>query len=112
MATEKLILFQKSYDFLLWLFNLINCVPKSHKIILGQKIENIGLQILTNIISANKAKDAERLNLQEEISTNLDTLRILIRLCKDLHFISVKQYTYAAKNINEIAKIHNSWMKV
>ncbi len=110
MGTEKLILFQKFYDFNLWLYHLINYIPKSHKIILGQKIEDVAVQTLVQIVYANKARNTERLNLQEKISTNLDTLRILIRLSKDLHFISIKQYTYAAKNINEIAKIHRAWM--
>ena len=112
MPVEKLILFQKSYDFILWLYPLINRLPKHHRTVLGRQIEELGLSILLHVLSANIARGNERKALQLLISEELDKLRILIRLTKDLRFISIKQYTYAAEKVNEIGKILFGWMQV
>ena len=109
MNTEKLIVFQKIYDFLLWLYPLINRLPKSHRLVLGKHLEELGLKILLSSIQANKIRDNSRKIIQLQISDNLDELRILIRLTKDLRFMSVTQYKHVAEKINEIGKILYGW---
>jgi len=111
MSIEKLIIFQKIYDFLLWLYPLINRIPKSHRLILGRSMEEEGIKILLLSIEANKLKDNSRKIIQQQMSDELDKLRILIRLTKDLHFMSITQYQHAAEKINEIGKILYGWMK-
>ena len=112
MSVEKLVLFQKSYDFLLWLYQLVSRLPKHHRAVLGRQIEELGLSILLHVLSANLARGTKRKELQLLISEELDKLRILLRLTKDLRFISIKQYTYAAEKVNEIGKILSGWMRV
>lgn len=109
---QNLVLFQKTYDFILWMYPCINRIPKSHRHVLGRYLENTCLQILIHIIEANNLRGDCRVKLQKEISSNLDKIRILIRLCKDLRFISTKQYAFAAEKLNEIARIHKAWVKV
>jgi len=109
MCTEKLIIFQKIYDFLLWLYPLINRIPKSHRLVLGKHLEELGLDILLSSIRANKIRDGSRKTIQLQMSDELDELRILIRLTKDLRFMSVVQYQHAAEKMNEIGKILYGW---
>ena len=109
METEKLIIFQKIYDFLLWLYPLINRIPKSHRLVLGKHLEELGLSILLLIIEANKIRDNPRKTIQVKISDKLDELRILIRLTKDLRYMSIDQYSHAAEKINEIGKLLYGW---
>lgn len=111
MGIEKLVIFQKIYDFLLWLYPLINRIPKSHRLILGRSIEEEGIKILLLSIEANKLRDHSRMIVQQKMSDELDKLRILVRLTKDLHFMSISQYQHAAEKINEIGKILYGWMK-
>lgn len=110
MNIDKLIIFQKIYDFLLWLYPLINRIPQSHRMVLGRRVEEIGIDLLLLSIQANKIKDGERKVVQLKMSDELDKLRILIRLNKDLRFISVNQYQHAAEKVNEIGKILHGWM--
>lgn len=110
MGAEKLIIFQKIYDFILWLYPLINRIPKSHRLVLGKHLEELGLSILLSAIKANKIKDGTRRTIQLQMSDELDELRILVRLAKDLHFISVFQYQHAAEKLNEIGKILYGWI--
>jgi hypothetical protein len=102
---DKLILFQKIYDLILWLFPLINRIPKYHKTVLGRQIEELGLSMLLLTLSANRARGTKRKKLQLALSDELDKLRILLRLTKDLRFMSIKQYSYSARLTNEIGKI-------
>lgn len=110
MGIEKLVIFQKIYDFLLWLYPLINKIPKSHRMVLGRRLEEIGINLLLLSIEANKIRDNSRKVVQKQISDELDKLRILIRLTKDLRFMSITQYQHASEKINEIGKILYGWM--
>ncbi len=109
--SQKLLVYQKVYDLLLLVYPLINKIPKFHKQVLGKYILEIGIYLLILIVKANKERSLARRDLQQEISDNLDYLRILIRLAKDLRFISVKNYLTVAEKINEIGRMLSSWMK-
>jgi four helix bundle protein len=100
---DDLIIFQKIYDFLLWLYPIVNKFPKSQRFVLGQQIENSVLEMIKVIIRANQVIDKK--NYLEEASIKLDVSRILMRLAKDLRFISIKQYETAAEKINEIGRL-------
>lgn len=108
---DKLILFQKIYDLTLWLFPLVNRIPKFHKVVLGRQLEELALSLLLRVLSANRARGAKRKRLQLTLSDELDKLRILLRLTKDLRFMSIKQYSYSARMMNEIGKILYGWTR-
>jgi len=76
---------------------------------LGQQIENTILQILKGIIQVNV--EINKKPYLKQISVELDKLRILIRLSKDLKFISIRQYQFIAEKINEIGKMLGGWLK-
>jgi four helix bundle protein len=106
---DDLIIFQKTYDLILWIFPMINRFPKKQRFVLGQQIENELLEIIKDIILANNERN--KTEILKRISVRLDTLRILIRLAKDLKFLSIKQYGNAAVKMNEIGKLLSGWMK-
>ncbi len=106
---DDLIIYQKTYDFLLWLHPVVNKFPKSQRFVLGQRIENKALNVLQSIIRANLERD--KTPTLKEMSAELDELRILIRLSKDLRFVSIKQYETAAERLNEIGRLLTGWAK-
>ena len=106
---KNLSIFEKTYELILWLYPTVNKFPKSQRFVLGQQIENAVLEILKGIIQANHERN--KLVFLQQISVNLDKLRILIRLSKDLKFINIKQYQFAADKINEIGKMLGGWIK-
>jgi len=107
--TEQLLIYQKFYDFVLAFYPIINHIPKGHRLVMGRHLEELCLALLMLIIKANKERGNNRENLQCEISTDLDTLRILVRLSKDLRFMSIKQYTFFADKLNEVGKMVYCW---
>ena len=107
---EKFVLHQKTYDFVLWVYPIINRLPKNHRLILGGKLEQESLTLLTALIKANNARGSTRKIFQKEGSDKLDLLRILMRLTKDTHMMSVKQYIEGTQKLNEIGRMLNFWM--
>ena len=106
---KNLTIFEKIYELILWLYPTVNKFPKSQRFVLGQRIENIILKLLEGIIEANQ--ETAKLPYLKKISVELDKLRILIRLSKDLKFISIRQYVFASEKVNEIGKMLGGWMK-
>jgi len=104
-----LAILEKMYELILWLYPAVNKFPKSQRFVLGQRIENAALEFLEKIIMANQSR-AKTVYLKKA-SVQLDVLRILIRLSKDMHFISIRQYEFAAQKINEIGKLLGGWIK-
>lgn len=113
IMSEKLLIFQKSYDFTLWLLPHIAKMPKNYQINMGRKLQDTCLEILLAEQQANKERSKEKRHvIQQTISVKLDELRIQIRLLTDLKVFSIKQYTYASDKMNEIARMLQSWMNI
>ena len=106
---QNLSIFEKTYELILWLYPTVNKFPKSQRFVLGQQIENTILEILKGIIQANSERN--KLPYLNQISVELDKLRILIRLSKDLKLINIKKYQFVAEKINEIGKMLGGWIK-
>lgn len=106
---SELTILEKVYELILWLYPTVNKFPKSQRFVLGQRIETVSLGILEKIIAANQSR--AKIAYLKKTSIELDTLRYLVRLSKDLHFISLRQYEFAAQKINEIGKMLGGWIK-
>ena len=104
---DDLIIYQKTYDFMLWLHPVVNKFPKGQRFVLGQRIELKTLDIIHSMIVANDMRD--KFLILQQASIELDELRLLIRLSKDLHFVNVKQYGIAAEKMNEIGRLLSGW---
>ena len=66
---QDLVIFQKVYDLILWLYPAVNKFPKSQRFVLGQQIENTVLEILKGIIQANQERN--KLPYLKQISVDL-----------------------------------------
>ncbi len=106
---KDLKIFQKLYDVILWIYPMVNKFPKSQRFVLGQRIENSVLELLRLVIKANAAR--EKKPILKEFSVELDQFRILMRLSKDLKFMSIGQYEYVSKLINETGRMLGGWIK-
>ncbi|HRU02030.1 MAG TPA: diversity-generating retroelement protein Avd [Victivallales bacterium] len=106
---DKLILYQKVYDLTLYSFPIINRFPKNQRFVLGQQIQNCMIDISKLIVHANKLRNKkEKLY---EVDIELEKLRFLIRLSKDLRIMPVKKYGNCIVKIEEIGKILGGILK-
>lgn len=106
---KDLVIFEKAYTFALWITAASLKFPKNQRFTLGQQLCNGAHTVLRGIIRANAAR--EKAALLYELSVELDTLRIFVRLAHDLRLLSNKQYLHAAESINELGRLLGGWMK-
>ncbi len=103
-------LFQKVYDFLLWIKPTVQRFAKVHKYSLGIQLENEVIELLKAITRANFKKGNKR-SFIEECVVHFEIIKILIRMAKDFKLLSIKQYEFAAKKLEEIGKLLGGWYK-
>jgi len=106
---SNLVIYQKHYDLMLYAFPIIGRFPKNQRYVLGQQIETAMLDIGKMIIHANKLKQ-KKAKLYE-IDLELEKLRYLIRLAKDLNMMTIKKYGIHAEKIDEIGRLLGGWIK-
>lgn len=113
MKTEniqpELPIIQRTYDLIKWYIPLLNKLPRAHKFMLGDRIQNILYSLLEGLIKARYKK--EKLELLESLNAKLDILRYQTRLCKDFRLFDERRYVYAVKLINEVGENLGGWIR-
>lgn len=107
---EELQLFIKWSDFVKWLLNTTGNFPKKVRFTFTTRIDNCALDILEDIIEFRYDKKARQAGFKM-INIKFEKLRILLRFCYELHYLSIKQYEFAMKQVNEVGKMTGTWLK-
>ena len=97
------------YQFLLWLGPLLEKFPKDKKFTIGDRIQNIALDILEELIEATYTRD--RLQHLRRANLGIEKLRFLMRLAADLKVIDGRRYEFAARTLDEIGRSVGAWAK-
>jgi hypothetical protein len=66
------------YQFLLWLIPTIERFPKSHKFVFGDRILNVGLDVLELLVAATFTRD--RKSHLGQANLGIDKLRFFLRM--------------------------------
>lgn len=106
---DNLVIYQKVYDFILYIFPIIDRFPKFEKFVLCTQIKTCAIEIARGIIKANKTKNKRP--FLYEIDIKLDELRMLLRLAHDRKYLSHKSYEHSSKLLSEIGKMLGGWIK-
>jgi hypothetical protein len=105
----QLIIYQKHYDLMLYSLPIIGRFPKDQRFILGQQIENQMLEIGKMIVHANKLR--QKKGKLHEIDIELEKLRLLIRIAKDMKLMTISKYGHHCERLDEIGKLLGGWLK-
>lgn len=97
------------YDFLLYLIQQISKFPKNQRYNLGERIENIALDVFESIVEALYSKD--KILVLRRANLALEKIRILIRLAKDLQLINLHRYEVMTKMLHELGADLGGWIK-
>lgn len=98
------------YRFVLWLVPAVERFPRSHKFLLGDRIQSAALDVLERLIEATyPGRRSTHLALA---NLGLEKLRFLFRLARDLRILDDRRYEHAARNINETGRKVGAWTKV
>ena len=99
----------RHYDFLLWLMPLVAKFPRSHRFVLGDRIQNQALDVLENLIEAAYSRDKR--NALKQAGVGVETLRYLIRCAHDLQLLEPRRYHHASRQLDEIGRMIGGWWR-
>ena len=74
-------------------------------------MENICLDLMSLIIAASLEFRINKLPILNSARIKIETLKRLIRICKELNIIDDKNYIDIEFNLCEISKMTNGWIK-
>ena len=91
---------------------VLNKFPKTQRHVLGTKCAEYLLQILELTLSAAQASEGKDKAVSlRQASVKLDTLKLLIRLCKNCKCISNSSYLQMESQLQEIGRMLGGWSK-
>lgn len=102
-------IFTKLYDFYKDLTGIITIFPKTKRYTLGQKLDNITLEIFELLFSIPRAEN--KITTLQQISTKLDLLKVLLRLSKDSQAVTNKGYLELQTILQEIGRMLGGWIR-
>ncbi|MEM9887846.1 MAG: diversity-generating retroelement protein Avd [Bacteroidota bacterium] len=108
---EKDNVVSKTYDLLLYLVPQLAKYPRAQKFLLADRIQTKMMDILEQLIGAYYSRGAKKKGLLYEVNIQLEQMRYLIRLSKDLRCIDLRRYEFIQSKINEIGQQIGAWIK-
>jgi hypothetical protein len=106
---ERLKIWQKSYDLARDLMAITERFPRPQQINgLGSEIRQAALNLIQTVMIANSGPGTAA---NHDLDLGIDYLQVLVRLARDLRYISIGQYEVLAGKIIEIGRMNNGWMK-
>ena len=106
---NELVVITKTYDLILWSCHHTSRFPRSHRFVLGERIERGLYDLLEALIRARYTR--ERAKLLDEANLCLEVLRFQMRLAKDLQCLKTPSYGHACKSIDEIGRLVGGWAR-
>ena len=105
----ELPVYKASYDLLLEIFQFTKDFSKDFKYTVGESLKNETIKLLTLIFRANSRTDKQM--VLQEAREQIEVIRLLIRLMKDMHQISVKKFVQVNQKVEEVSKQLTGWQK-
>ncbi len=85
--------------------------PKKDKHALGTKIEILIINVIELLLEAGSAQKNEKLTVIRRASVKFDTLKVFIRVAKDLKLLDNKQYVTLQTFLQGIGQQMGGWQK-
>jgi hypothetical protein len=100
-------IFQAGYKLNLDIYRATEQFSRECKYTLGQKMKELVLEFLIDIVAANQKKDKRKALADAKII--LEQIRICVRLAFDLKILGLRRYEYLSRAIEEVSKQLAGW---
>lgn len=102
-------IFVKSYDLMAWLVPRTLAFPKSQRGVLARQVQAQLFAFYEALVDAGMSEVPQ--SHLRHADASLTKLRTYLRLCRDLHLLSVRQYGYVSQQIAEVGRLLGGWLK-
>jgi|TARA_B110000459_G_C16591143_1_gene486309 hypothetical protein len=108
---SELPVYKLGYDLLIQTYQRTAVFSREYKYTLGERLKKETADMLINIYKANKSKKETRQQNIDQARENVEVVRLLLRLCKDLKIIGIKGFVALNIQVEELSKQLASWQK-
>ena len=109
MAPDVPVVFAHWERFVGWVFQHTAGFPKRLRFTLTQRIEDRALSVFDALVEARYGQ--ERVMALERANLDLEKLRLLLRLARDINVIPRKQAEYAFEQVDDTGRMVGGWLK-
>ncbi len=106
---DHLPVYKTSYDLLVDLFRFVKDFSREYKFTLGESIKNEAIEMIRNIYRANSS--ADKGPLIRAARENAETIRLYLRLTKDLQQINLQKFVALNERIECASKQLSGWQR-
>jgi len=92
-------------------YKYLELFPKKDKYNIGATCEKYIIEILEILLKAGYLSKQEKLPLIKNANNKFDTLKIFIRLLRELNIIDQKKYLILQTILQEIGRMFGGWIK-
>lgn len=107
----NLAIYKVAYDLFKEVTDITRNMPRDFKLSLGGRIRDEALTIVTLIFRANVAQGTEKVPHLSALLEHVQVVELLLRLSRDMRFISTKQYASAIQFTDSVGKQANGWRR-
>lgn len=93
------------------LFDRMAKLPKAHRFTFAQRIENLALDILELLASAQWSSGATKAQHLRQADERLLRLRVLLRLCHAQRHLDHRAYEHLARQLDETGRALGGWRR-
>lgn len=112
MATyDELMVYKQAYDLTVELMNLTKKMDKGYKSTLGERINSACVEMLLSVYRINTARDRDREQYFAQSREQVELIRLLLRLIKDLRLIALRRFSVLNEYVESISKQITGWQR-
>ncbi len=111
MSELDIPIFKKSYDLYRVFYGYRLDVAKQDRYTLWQRCEDGLLALIEQILFASQSNLKDKLPILQKASVQLNVLRVLVRLMKDVKAIDNKKYIAIESDMDEIGSQLGGWIR-
>lgn len=106
---DELPVYKATYGLLLGMFSFTKDFIKDYKYTVGESLKKETTELITLIYRANSRTDKQA--TLQAAREHIEVIRLLVRLMKDLHQISLNRFVEVNKQIENVSKQLAGWQK-
>jgi len=106
---DELPVYKATYDLLLAIFMFTRDFKKEFKYTVGESLKKETIELLTLIYRANSRYDKN--DVLQTAREQIEVIRLLIRLMKDMHQISLDKFVKVNQSVENVSKQLTGWQK-
>jgi len=110
---KSLPIIDAAYNLALEINRAVIKFPRHQRPGLGRRMEEAAFELLASLVKARylKASNPDKAAHLVQASQALDTLRLLIRMAKDLTYLPTRRYEELSRTMREVGRMLGGWQK-